>query len=324
MTVLNYRKAISEAIRRAMARDPDVVFLGEDVGAAGGAFKSTVGLLDEFGPERVWDTPISEQAIIGAAIGAAMRGLRPIAEIMFADFLATCWDGIVNHAAKIRYMTDGQLSVPMVVRAHGGAGLGFGAQHSQLFDATAMSVAGLKVVMPSNPVDLIGLFQAAVADPDPVVFIEHKALFDVKQELPDDDFSIPLGQARVVVEGADVTIVTIGAMVPVAVDAAQECLDNGIGSVEVIDLRTLAPLDMPTVLASLERTSRIVLLEEGPGVCGWGSEVAARVADEGFWKLDAPIRRIRSPRVPTPFAADLEAAWLPTVDRVCREVASYR
>lgn len=323
MTLLNYRKSIAEAIARSMRRDPNVIFLGEDVGAAGGAFKSTVGLLEEFGPDRVWDTPISEQAIIGAAIGASLRGLRPIAEIMFADFLGTCWDGIANHAAKMRYMTDGQLAVPIVVRTHGGAGLGFGAQHSQLFDSTAMAIPGLKVVMPSNPIDLIGLFQAAVDDPDPVVFIEHKGLFDVKQEVPDEDFSISLGSASRVVEGTDVTLVAIGAMVPVAAAAAAQCTQTGIASVEVIDLRSLAPLDMATVLESLDRTSRLILVEEGAGICGWGSEVAARVADEGFWKLDAPIRRVTSPPVPTPFAGELEAAWLPTVDRICREIASF-
>lgn len=322
MTTLNYRKAISEAIARAMRRDPRVVFLGEDVGSAGGAFKSTVGLTDEFGPGRVWDTPISEQAIIGAAIGAAMRGLRPIAEIMFADFLGTCWDGIVNHAAKLRYMSDGQLTAPLVIRAHGGAGLGFGAQHSQLFDGATMSIPGLKVVLPSGPRDLIGLFQAAVDDPDPVIFIEHKGLFDVKEDVDDFDFSIPLGQANIVRRGRDLTIVTLGAMVRVARSAADELSKKGV-EVEVIDLRTLAPLDLVTVLESLARTSRLLLLEEGPGTCGWSSEVAAQVADQGFWLLDAPIRRITSPPVPTPFAGNLESLWLPSPQRVVDEVLSY-
>ncbi len=322
MTTMNYRKAIAEAIARALRRDDRVVFLGEDVGAAGGAFKSTVGLMEEFGPDRIWDTPISEQAIVGAAIGAAIRGLRPIAEIMFADFLGTCWDGIVNHAAKLRYMSNGQLTVPIVIRAHGGAGLGFGAQHSQLFDNVAMTVPGLKVVMPASPRELIGLFQASIDDPDPVIFIEHKGLFDIKEEVEDAEFSLELGRARTVRAGKDLTIVALGAMVRVAVTSADDLASRGYDA-EVIDLRTLYPLDMASVLASVERTSRLVILEEGSGVCGWGSEVAARVADEGFWSLDAPIRRVTSPPVPTPFASNLEARWLPTPERVVAEVLSY-
>lgn len=322
MTAINYRKAIAEAIARSMREDPSVVFLGEDVAVAGGAFKTTVGLREEFGPERVFDTPISEQAIIGAAIGAAMRGLRPIAEIMFSDFLGTCWDGIANHAAKIRYMTDGAYSVPMVIRAHGGAGLGFGAQHSQLYDGIAMTIPGLKVVVPSTPGDVIGLFQSAVRDPDPVLFIEHKALFDVKEELPPEGYSVPLGQARIVRSGSDLTLVATGAMVSVATAAADIVQHRGT-SCEVIDLRTLTPLDMETVLRSVAKTSRIILIEEGPGICGWSSEVAARVADEGFWMLDAPVRRVCSPPSPTPFSESLEKLWLPSAEAVAAEIESY-
>ena len=322
MTIINYRKAIAEAIARSMREDPKVVFLGEDVALAGGAFKTTVGLREEFGPTRVFDTPISEQAIIGAAIGAAMRGLRPIAEIMFADFLGTCWDGIANHAAKIRYMTDGAYSVPIVIRAHGGAGLGFGAQHSQLYDGLAMSIPGLKVVVPSTPSDLIGLFQSAVRDPDPVLFIEHKALFDVKEEMPPEGHVVPLGKAQVVREGSDLTLVATGAMVPVALAAAELVQDRRIDC-EVIDLRTLTPLDMHSVLRSVEKTSRLILVEEGPGICGWSSEVAARVADEGFWMLDAPIRRVCSPPTPTPFSESLESLWLPKAESVAAEIEAY-
>jgi acetoin:2,6-dichlorophenolindophenol oxidoreductase subunit beta len=322
MPTLNYRKAITEAIARAMRRDPRVVFLGEDVGVAGGAFKTTVGLIEEFGADRVWDTPISEQAIIGAAIGAAMRGLRPVAEIMFADFLGTCWDGLFNHAAKLRYMSEGQITVPMVIRTHGGAGLGFGAQHSQLFDNLAMAVPGIRVVMPSSPRQLIGLLQSAVDDPDPVLFIEHKGLFDVKEDVESEDFAIPLGRANVVRAGLDLTVVTIGAMVHVALKSADVLAKRGV-DVEVIDLRTLSPLDMSTVLRSVARTSRLVILEEGPGICGWGSEVSARVADEGFWTLDAPIRRVTSPPTPTPFAANLEHLWLPSAERLVTEIESY-
>jgi pyruvate dehydrogenase E1 component beta subunit len=322
MITMNYRKAIAEAIARAMRRDPRVVFLGEDVGKPGGAFKTTVGLRDEFGPNRVWDTPISEQAIIGAAIGAAMRGLRPIAEIMFADFLGTCWDGIANHAAKLRYMSNGQVSVPIVIRTHGGAGLGFAAQHSQLFDNLAMSIPGLKVVVPSNPADLIGLFQAAVDDPDPVLFIEHKALFDVKGEVDEDPFSVPLGSAATVRQGEDLTLVATGAMVPVCVQAAERLSEQKV-SAEVIDLRCLTPLDMSTILTSIAKTSRIVIVQEGPATCGWGSEVAARTADVGFNSLDAPVRRVTSPPTPTPFAANLEKLWVPTVERVVAEAMSF-
>lgn len=322
MTKLNYRKAITEAISRSMRRDERVVFLGEDVGAAGGAFKTTVGLLDEFGPNRVWDTPISEQAIIGAAIGAAMRGLRPIAEIMFADFLGTCWDGIANHAAKLRYMTDGQVQVPMVIRVHGGAGLGFASQHSQLWENLAMAVPGLKVVAPSNARDLVGMFQSAVDDDDPVLFIEHKGLFDNKDEVPDDDYRVPLGSADIVRAGKDVSVVTVSAMVPVALDAASILDARGI-SCEVVDLRSLTPLDMDTVFASLRRTSRLVLVEEGPGICGWSAEVSARTAQDGFWLLDAPITRITSPATPVPFAGNLEQHWIPSADRIVDAVSAY-
>jgi pyruvate dehydrogenase E1 component beta subunit len=241
---------------------------------------------------------------------------------MFADFLGTCWDGIANHAAKIRYMTDGAYSVPIVIRAHGGAGLGFGAQHSQLYDGLAMSIPGLKVVVPSTPSDLIGLFQSAVRDPDPVLFIEHKALFDVKEEMPPEGHVVPLGKAQVVREGSDLTLVATGAMVPVALAAAELVQDRRIDC-EVIDLRTLTPLDMHSVLRSVEKTSRLILVEEGPGICGWSSEVAARVADEGFWMLDAPIRRVCSPPTPTPFSESLESLWLPKAESVAAEIESY-
>lgn len=318
MAVLNYRKSIAEAIARSMRRDERVVFLGEDVAAAGGAFKTTVGLLDEFGPGRVWDTPISEQAIIGAAIGAAATGLRPIAEIMFADFLGTCWDGIANHAAKLRYMSAGQLQVPMVIRAHGGAGLGFGAQHSQLWENLAMAIPGLKVVLPSTPDDLVGLFQSAVDDPDPVLFLEHKGLFDAKADIPDDHV-VPLGVANRVRSGDDVTVVTIGAMRRVAIDAADLLAQDGVHC-DVIDLRTLVPLDFEAVSASVERTGRVVILEEGSRSCGWGAEVSSLIAQELFWSLDAPVKRVTSAPSPVPFAGSLETAWLPQPEDVRQAV----
>lgn len=316
MTTTNFRKAIRESIARTMRNDPTVVLLGEDVGKAGGAFKTTVGLFEEFGPRRVFDTPISEQAIIGAAIGAAVRGLKPIAEIMFADFLGTCWDGIANHAAKMRYMSNGTMNVPMVIRTHGGAGFGFGAQHSQTWENLAMSVPGLKVVMPSSPADHVGLLQSAVDDPDPVLLIEHKGLFSKKGELPEGEFTIPLGKARVDRLGADVTLVTVGAMLDVGSEAAAILArDHGV-DVELVDLRSLWPLDTDLVVESVSKTGRLLLLEEASGVCGWSSEVSALVAEHAFGALDSPIRRIRAPHTPVPFAANLESAWRPGVHDV--------
>jgi pyruvate dehydrogenase E1 component beta subunit len=320
MAVLTYRKAIAESIARVMRTDDRVVFLGEDVGRAGGAFKSTVGLLEEFGPSRVWDTPISEQAIIGAAIGAAMTGLLPIAEIMFADFLGTCWDGIANHAAKLRYMSGGGLQVPLVVRTHGGAGAGFGAQHSQTWENLLMAVPGLKVVVPSTPSDVVGLLRSAIEDPDPVVIVENKTLFDIKAEVPDDpEYRIQLGEASLVRQGADVTLVALGSAVKVASEAAASLEARGV-SAEVIDLRTLVPLDFEAVTRSVTKTARLVLVEDGPRSCGWGAEVSSLVAQEAFYSLDAPIQRVTAAPTPVPFARSLEQAWLPTAMRVEKAV----
>ena len=321
MTVMNYRKAICEGIARAMRRDDCVVFLGEDVAAAGGAFKSTVGILEEFGPVRVRDTPIAEQAIIGAAMGAAMTGLRPIAEIMFSDFLAICWDGVANEIAKSRYMTAGQLQSPLVIRVHNGAGLGFGAQHSQSLENMAMMTPGLKVVAPSTPADVVGLMATAVDDDDPVVVFEHKALFDVKQDVPDGDHRVPFGQARHVRAGSDVTVVALAAMVPVAEAAAAELGSRGI-SCEILDLRTLYPLDKDSVLASVSKTSLLVIVEENPRPCGWGAEVSSIVAERALFELDGPIVRVAGEPVPIPFAAALEAAAIPDPARVVAAVES--
>jgi len=293
-----------------------VVFIGEDVGAAGGVFKTTEGLLDKFGPERVRDTPISEQAIVGAVMGAAMTGLRPIGELMFSDFFAVAWDMVANQIAKTRYMTDGQVALPLVLRTANGGGLRFGAQHSQSVENWAMAIPGLKVVAPSNPADTKGLLAAAIRDPDPVIFCEHKGLFAEKGEVPDGEHVVPLGQAAIVREGTDVTVVALAAMVPRALAAAQRlAADHGI-SAEVIDLRTLVPLDVTTILASLEKTSRFVTVEENPRLCGWGAEIASIVADEGFWSLDAPVVRITTPHIPLPSAATLEDLAIPSVDRI--------
>jgi acetoin:2,6-dichlorophenolindophenol oxidoreductase subunit beta len=320
MPELTYRAAVAAGIAQEMARDETVVLIGEDVGAAGGVFKLTEGLIDRFGAERVRDTPISEQAIVGAAMGAAMTGLRPIAELMFSDFFAVTWDMVANQIAKTRYMTDGQVSIPLVLRTANGAGLRFGAQHSQSIENWAMAIPGLKVVAPSNPADVVGLMASAVRDPDPVIVCEHKGLFATKGDVPDGEVVVPLGEAAVVREGSEATIVALAAMVPRAAEAAERlAADHGI-SAEVIDLRSLVPLDVDTILTSVAKTSRLFTVEENPRLCGWGAEIVSIVADEGFYSLDAPLVRITTPHVPLPSAAALEDAALPTVDRIVETV----
>ena len=322
---ITYREAVAEGIAREMRRDPTVVCLGEDIGAAEGVFKTTVGLFKEFGPRRVWDTPISEQAIVGAAMGAAMTGIRPVAEIMFSDFLACCWDYLANEIPKVRYMTGGQVTVPLVVRTANGGGLGFGAQHSQAVENWALAVPGLKVVAPSTPADVIGLMAASIRSDDPVVFFEHKGLFASKGPAAPEGHVVPLGAAAVVRPGADVTLVALASTVPVALRAAETVAAEGIDA-EVVDLRCLVPLDMHTVLDSVGRTTRLVIVEENPYQGGWGGTVASLVADEGFESLDAPIRRVAAACVPLPFADSLEQEVLPTADKVAaavRRLAAY-
>jgi pyruvate dehydrogenase E1 component beta subunit len=317
---MTYRGAVAAGIAQEMARDESVVFLGEDVAAAGGVFKTTVGLLDRFGPERVRDTPISEQAIVGAAMGAAMTGLRPIAELMFSDFFAVAWDMVANQIAKARYMTDGQVSLPLVLRTANGGGLRFGAQHSQSVENWAMAIPGLKVVAPSTPADVLGLMAAAIRDPDPVIVCEHKALFADKGEVPDGEHDEPLGRARIVREGSDCTIVALAAMVPRAAAAAETlAAEHGI-SAEVIDLRSLVPLDVATILASVEKTARVFTVEENPRLCGWGAEIMSIIGDEGFYSLDAPLVRITTPHVPLPSAAALEDLAMPSPARIAETV----
>ena len=323
--VTTYREAVAEGIAREMRRDPSVVCLGEDIGAPEGVFKTTVGLFKEFGPTRVWDTPISEQAIVGAAMGAAMTGLRPVAEIMFSDFLACCWDYLANEIPKVRYMTGGQVTVPLVVRTANGGGLGFGAQHSQAVENWAFAVPGLKIAAPSTPADVVGLMASAIRSDDPVVFFEHKGLFASKGPAAPPEHVVPLGQASVVREGTDVTLVSLAYTVPMALTAADRLAGEGI-SAEVVDLRCLIPLDMATVLASVGRTSRLVVVEENPYQGGWGGTVVSIVADEGFELLDAPIRRVAAENVPLPFADALEDRVMPTVDKVVetvRKLAAY-
>jgi len=320
MAELTYRAAIAEGIAREMTRDPSVVMIGEDIGAAGGVFKLTEGLFDRFGPERVRDTPISEQAIVGAAMGAAMTGLRPIAELMFSDFFAVTWDMVANQIAKTRYMTDGQVSLPLVLRTANGAGLRFGAQHSQSIENWAMAIPGLKVVAPSNPADVVGLMVAAIRDPDPVIFCEHKALFATKGEVPEGEHVVPLGQARLARAGTDCTIVTLAAMVPRSLEAAERLAAEAGISAEVIDLRTLIPLDARAVLDSVARTGRLFTVEENPRVLGWGAEIVSIVADDGFDSLDAPLVRITAPNIPLPSAAVLEDLAVPSVERIVATV----
>lgn len=319
MAELTYREAVAAGIAQEMRRDENVVFLGEDIGAAGGVFKATVGLFDEFGPVRVRDTPISEQAILGAAMGAAMTGLRPIAEIMFSDFLAVCWDIVVNQIAKSRYMTDGQVSVPLVIRTANGGGSRFGAQHSQSLENWAMAIPGIKVVAPSSPADVKGLLAAAVRDDDPVLFFEQKSLYATKGEVPDGDHVEELGKAKVLRQGTDVTIVALALMVPRALEAAERLQADGI-SATVIDVRSLVPLDTQTILGEVSKTGRLVTVEENPRLCGWGAEISSIVAEELFYDLDGPIVRITTPHIPLASADELEDLMIPSAERIYQEV----
>jgi pyruvate dehydrogenase E1 component beta subunit len=317
---LTYRAAMVAGIAEEMTRDERVVVLGEDVAVNGGVFKLTEGLFARFGSARVRDTPISEQAIVGAAMGAAMTGLRPIVEIMFSDFFATCWDTVANQVAKTRYMSDGQISLPMVMHTANGGGLRFGAQHSQSIENWAMSIPGLKVVAPSTPADVKGLIIAAIRDADPVVFCLHKALFAMKGEVPDGDQSETLGTARVRREGRDLSLIALAAMVPKAIAAADRLeAEDGV-SAEVLDLRCLVPLDTQAILRSARKTGRVFTVEENPRLCGWGAEVVSIVAEEAFDDLAGRIVRITTPHVPLPAAAVLEDLAIPSVERIVETV----
>ena len=319
MATLTYREAVARGIAQEMARDDRVLLIGEDVAEAGGVFKTTEGLRERFGPRRVRDTPISEEAITGMIMGAAMNGLRPIGEIMFSDFLATCWDIVVNQIAKTRYMTGGQVELPLVLRSANGGGSRFGGQHSQSVENWAMAIPGLKVVAPSTPIDVVGLMAAAIRDPDPVVFLEHKALFATKGEVPDGELVDVLGRATTVRQGTDATIVALAAMVPKAIEAADILGREGINA-EVIDPRTLVPLDVTTIATSVAKTGRLFTVEENPRLCGWGAEIASIVAEECFWDLDGPIVRVTTPHIPLPAADAIEDMAIPSVDRIVETV----
>jgi pyruvate dehydrogenase E1 component beta subunit len=320
MAELTYREAVADGIAQEMERDETVVFLGEDIAKAGGVFKATVGLYDKFGPDRVRDTPISEQAILGAAMGAAMTGLRPVAEIMFSDFLAVCWDIVANQIAKSRYMTNGQVSMPLVIRTANGGGARFGAQHSQSVENWSMMIPGLKVVAPSTPADVKGLLAAAIRDPDPVMFFEQKSLYSSKGDVPEGEHIEEIGVAKVVREGSDVTMIALAAMVPRALDAADRLYSEAGISAGVVDLRSLVPLDTKTIFEQVEKTSRLVTIEENPRLCGWGAEISSIVAEERFWDLDMPIIRITTPHIPLPSADELEDMALPSVERIFETV----
>ena len=324
MTETRFGRAIGMAIADAMREDDRVILLGEDVAAYGGSFGVTRGLLEEFGEDRVLDTPISEASLASAALGAALSGLKPVLEIMFMDFVTFTMDAMVNQAAKARFMFGGQFSAPMVLRTPHGGGLNAGPQHSQCLEAWFAHVPGLKVVCPSNPADAYGLMRAAIDDPDPVIFVENKALYAAKGDVPENGYATPIGSAHIAREGKDVTVVTYGAMVGVAFEAAEALAGEDI-DLEIIDLRTIQPWDEETVLLSLSKTHNLLVLHEAVEAFGVGAEIAARMVDIGFHELDGPIIRVAAPFMPVPFAQSLEASYRPdprkVIDAVRRTLA---
>jgi pyruvate/2-oxoglutarate/acetoin dehydrogenase E1 component len=308
--LITFREAIRQAIRQAMLEDDTVFVLGQDMRRLGGGFSVLTGLAEEFGPRRVIDTPMSEELIAGAASGAALMGTRPIAEVMFADFITLAMDPIVNYAAKVRYQHAGRIGCPMVLRAPIGAGLHYGLTHQQSFEAWFMHVPGLKVVVPATPYDAKGLMLAAISDPDPVLFFEHKLLYGVEGEVPGESFLVPIGKAEVRCEGEDLSIIAYGVMVGRALEAASHLRAKGVRA-EVVDLRSLSPLDKETILESVAKTKRAIVTYEACRTAGAGAEVCALLAEEGFWSLDAPVIRVASPDIPVPFAPVLEASYIP-------------
>ena len=315
MRELAYWQGVQEALREEMMRDPHVFLMGEDIGVYGGAFGATRGLLAEFGPERVRNTPISEATIVGAGIGAALTGMRPVVEIMFMDFVTLAMDQITNHAAKFRYMYGEQARVPLVIRTPAGGGRSYGATHSQSLEAWFLHVPGLKVIAPATPADVKGLLKSAIRDDNPVLCVEHKRLYAAAGPVPDGDVTVPIGQAMIRREGEDLTLAAYSYYVGIALQAAEALVRHGINA-EVVDLRTLAPLDTETVLDSVRKTGRLICIEEGTRTGGVGAEVAARVAEGAYEYLDAPIRRIAAPDIPIPFSPVLEEAALPKLDDI--------
>ncbi|MGC8878331.1 MAG: alpha-ketoacid dehydrogenase subunit beta [Anaerolineae bacterium] len=313
---ITYLEAVREALTQEMRRDPSVFLLGEDIGVYGGAFGVTRGMLEEFGPERVRDTPISEAAIAGAATGAALMGMRPVMEIMFMDFITIAMNQLVNQAAKIRFMFGGKASIPMVIRTPAGSGTGAAAQHCQSLEAWFINVPGIKVVAPATPYDAKGLLITAIRDNNPVLFMEHKLLYRTKGPVPEELYSIPLGQAVVRREGRDATVLAYSVMLPRALEAAEQLSREGI-ELEVIDLRSLKPLDQATIVASVSKTGRVLIVHEAPRSGGFGGELAAVIAEsEAFDYLDAPIRRLAGRDIPIPYNRTLERAAVPQVEDI--------
>ena len=312
---ITYREALNQALREEMRRDPDIFVIGEEVSEYGGAYKVTEGLLQEFGPERVIDTPISEEAIVGSGIGAAMVGLRPVVELMTINFSMLALDQIVNHAAKLRYMSGGQVSVPLTIRAPQGAGLQLGAQHSQNLEAWYAHVPGLKVVIPGTPVDAKGLLKSAIRDNNPVMFLEHEMLYGTKGEVPDEEYTVPIGVAEVERNGKDVTLISYSRMRTLCMKAADQLAGDGIDA-EVIDVRTLKPLDTETLVNSVKKTHRAIVVEEDWRYAGMGAQIVDKIMLEAFDYLDAPICRIAAADVPMPYSKHLEQLALPSVDEI--------
>lgn len=310
MAEITYREAIRQALREEMTRDSRVYIMGEDIGSYGGSYAVTRGFLDEWGPERIIDTPIAEGGIVGAATGAAMHGLRPIVEIMSINFSLLALDQICNHASKLHYMFNGQMTVPMVVRTAAGWGQ-LAATHSQTFESWYAYLPGLKVAMPATPYDAKGMLLAAIRDPDPVVFIEHSLLYSTRGEVPEGEYTVPLGKSDVKREGTDLTIITYSRSLLLAQQAADRLAQQGV-SAEIIDLRSLRPLDMGPVIASVQKTNRAMVVEEDWRSCGMGAEVVARIQEEAFDYLDAPVARVAALEVPLPYAKNLERMCFPT------------
>ncbi|AAK41749.1 alpha-ketoacid dehydrogenase subunit beta [Saccharolobus solfataricus] len=321
MRQITFTEAINEALRQEMERDPSVILIGEDIGVYGGAFGVTKGLIEKFGSDRVIDTPISEAGFIGAAVGAALAGLRPVVELMFVDFFGVAMDQIYNQMAKLRYMSGGQLKVPLTLRAPIGAGISAAAQHSQTLYSIFAHVPGLKVVVPSTPHDAKGLLISSIRDDNPVVFLEHKVLYGIKGEVPEEEYTIPLGKAEIRREGDDVTVIGIARTVWHSLEAAEQLSKESI-SVEVIDVRSIVPFDKETVIKSVKKTGRVVIVDEDYDRCGFASWVSSIIADEAFEYLDAPIKRITTPNVPIPFSPPLEQYILPDSKKIVNTVKS--
>lgn len=315
MRELTYADALREALREEMLRDPNVILLGEEIGVFNGVYKVTRGLLDEFGPDRVRDTPISEAAIAGAAVGLALVGMRPVAEIMYMDFLPICMDELATQAAKMRFMSGGQLKVPMVLRTQYSLGRQHGAQHSQFTPAWFFQVPGLKVVVPATPYDAKGLLKSAIREPNPVLFLEGGLLYRTKGPVPEEEYTIPLGKADTKRKGDDVTIVGVSRLVGEALTAAKKLEEKGV-SAEVIDVRTLQPLDLGTIVESVKRTSRLIIASDDIKTGGVGSEISAAVIENAFDYLDAPIMRVACPDTPIPFSPPLEQQYMPNADKI--------